>query len=308
MAEALWVAPGRAWLQHEVLPAPSRDQVVVTATHSGISRGTEALVFRGGVPESEWERMRCPHQAGRFPGPVKYGYASVGLAEGARVFCLHPHQDRYVVPRDAVLPIPDAVPSERAVLAANCETALNALWDLGELPNRVLVIGGGVVGLLTGWVLAQHTAVQLCDVSPERADIAQALGMDFATPDTAWRELDTVVHASGTASGLRQALDACGFEGTVLELSWYGDAEVGVPLGGAFHARRLTLRASQVGAVAPARRATTTHRDRLNEALSRLTDPALDRLLDGHGRFSDLPDDLARLAASPGPLCHVVHY
>ena len=308
MAEALWVEPGRAWLQAAELPAPRADEVVVRATHSGVSRGTEALVFRGGVPASERERMRCPFQGGRFPGPVKYGYASVGVADGERVFCLHPHQDHYVVPRDALVPIPDGVPSARAVLAANCETALNAIWDLGSLPQRLLVIGGGVVGLLTGWLAARQADVQLVDLDPSREGLATSLGMAFAGPDTAWRDVPVVVHASGSEAGLRHALEACAFEGTVLELSWFGDRSVALPLGGPFHARRLTLRASQVGAVSPSRRGRVTHRQRLAEALSRLTDPALDGLLDSTGTFAELPADLARLAASPGPLCHVVTY
>jgi len=302
------VRPGEAWLAHEALAEPSPGEVLVHATHSGVSRGTEALVYRGGVPESEHARMRCPFQLGDFPGPVKYGYASVGEVEGRPVFCLHPHQDRYVVPRSAVVPLPPEVPPHRAVLAANCETALNAVWDAGELPERAMVIGAGVVGSLTAWLLGKQVRVQLVDVEARRAEVAQALGVAFALPADAWTDVPLIVHASATRAGLVQALDAAAFEGTVLELSWFGAREVSLPLGGAFHSRRLTLRASQVGSVAPRQRAMVSHRERLKAALRYLADPACEVLLDSHGAFADLPNDLARLASAAGPLCHVVHY
>ncbi|MCW7540198.1 zinc-binding alcohol dehydrogenase [Aquabacterium sp. A7-Y] len=264
-ARACWLAaPGHAEIRVEPLPAPADGEVLVRALHSGVSRGTEALVFRGEVPASEYERMRAPFQAGEFPGPVKYGYNSVGVVEagpsdliGRTVFCLYPHQSRYVVPAEAVLPLPDGVPAARAVLAANLETAINALWDAApRIGDRIAVVGCGVVGLLVAWLAARLPGckVQAIDTDADRRGMAEALGARFCLPAEASAEADIVVHASGHPAGLATALGLAGFEATVLELSWYGRRPVQVPLGEAFHARRLTLQSSQVGQVATARR------------------------------------------------------
>lgn len=311
---AFWVvAPGRGEIK-VAPPSPSEPgTIVVKASASGISRGTEALVFQGRVPESQYEEMRCPFQCGEFPAPVKYGYASVGESSaGGRVFCLHPHQDRYTVPEQAVVPVPDDVPDKRAVLAANMETAVNALWDAGpRVGDHVAVVGGGVVGCLFAALAGRipGTSVELIDVNAARAETAHHLGVPFATPDAASRDADIVVHASGTPAGLTSALGLAGFEALVLEMSWYGDAPVPVPLGEAFHSRRLILRSSQVGAVATSRRARRNHRDRLTLALDLLRDPVFDCLITGESAFEDLPETMAQLAKDPGDtLCHVVRY
>ena len=259
-ARAFWVTgPGVGALREETLAAVGAGEVLVTATHSGISRGTEALVFAGRVPRTEYERMRCPFQAGDFPAPVKYGYASVGIAKNGRlaeraVFCLHPHQTAYVVPESALLPVPEGVPPERAVLAANCETALNALWDARPLAgDRVSIVGAGVVGCLVAYLAAQipGTEVELIDLLPERRRVAETLGVRFVPPSEASRERDLVFHASGRADGAVTALSLAATDATVVELSWFGDTEVALPLGRDFHVRRLTLRSSQVGTVSP---------------------------------------------------------
>lgn len=310
VAWACWIeAPHRAAWRREVLPVPSAGQVRVRAMVSGVSRGTETLVYRGEVPEGERERMRAPFQSGDFPGPVKYGYCSVGVVTagepslaGRTVFCLHPHQSAYVVPRDAVHPVPDDVPAGRAVLAANVETALNAAWDAGVGPgDAVTVVGGGVIGALVGWLCARLPGcrVQLVDVDPARAPLAQALGLSFALPAAATGEADVVVHASATEAGLATALGLAGFEATVLELSWYGTRRVAVPLGEAFHARRLRLTSSQVGQVAASRRARWSHARRLATAIELLRDPRLDVLLGGLHPPGALPVLLARLASAP---------
>ena len=317
-ARAFWTtAPGTGELRDEPLRAPGDGEVLVEAWFSGVSRGTESLVLAGRVPPSEHARMRAPHQAGDFPFPVKYGYQSVGRVvagppeiAGRAVFCLHPHQSRYVVPASAVVPLPDGVPPARAVLAANLETALNGLWDAElRLGDRVAVVGGGVVGCLVAYLAARVPGcrVELVDIAPARAAVAAALGVAFAAPDAARPDADLVVHASGDAAGLRTALALAGQEATVVELSWYGDAQLQLGLGGAFHARRLTLRSSQVGGLPAAQRARWTHRRRLALALSLLADPALDVLVDGESPFEALPDVLPRLAAG-GALCHRLRY
>ena len=319
-ARAFWiVAPGRGALRAAALAPPAPGEVLVRTLKSGISRGSESLVFAGRVPPSQHQAMRCPFQDGDFPAPVKYGYASLGVVEhgppallGRRVFCLFPHQDRYVVPEAAVLPVPDAVPDARAVLAANMETALNGLWDgAPRLGDRIAVVGAGTVGSLMAALAARlpGTAVELVDIDPARADLAAALGCRFALPAHAAREADLVIHASGSAAGLATALALAGFEATVLEMSWYGAGAVAAPLGEDFHAKRLRLVASQVGAVAPARRARRSRRQRLALALELLADPVFDRLLTGESAFADLPATMARLAHAPrGALCEVVNY
>ena len=291
-AHAFWVVePGRGEIRSMPLAAPGPEEIRVRMLASGISRGTETLVFRGQVPVSQRDAMRCPFQAGDFPGPVKYGYSAVGLVEagpddlvGRRVFCLHPHQDRFNLPATAALPVPDAVPTRRAVLAANLETALNGLWDAAALPgDRIAIIGAGVVGGLFAALAARLPGAQvtLVDRDPARAGLAQALGCGFALPDAAPGDQDLVVQASGAPAGLVLALGLAGFEATVLDMSWYGDQPVVLPLGEAFHAKRLTLRSSQVGSVAPAQRPRWSHRRRLALALDLLADPLYDGFLDG---------------------------
>ncbi|CAL9387236.1 hypothetical protein SUDANB105_01183 [Streptomyces sp. enrichment culture] len=319
-AHAFWLAsPGQGEIREVELPEPAEGDVVVRALWSGVSRGTETLVFRGGVPSSQHAAMRAPFQEGDFPAPVKYGYLGVGVVEegpaelvGRTVFCLHPHQTRYVVPASAVTPVPDGVPAERAVLAGTVETAVNALWDAPPLVgDRIAVVGGGMVGCSVAALLARFPGVrvQLVDSDPARAETAKALGVDFAAPADALGDRDLVVHASATEQGLARSLELVATEGTVLELSWYGDRKVSVPLGEDFHARRIVLRSSQVGTVSPARRATRTYGDRLALALELLADPALDALITGECAFEDLPDVLPRLADGRIPaLCHRVRY
>jgi threonine dehydrogenase-like Zn-dependent dehydrogenase len=317
---AFWLRePGVGEIRPERLPEPGPGDVVVRALHSGISRGTETLVFRGEVPESQWAAMRAPFQDGDFPGPVKYGYLGVGIVErgpadllGRTVFCLHPHQTAYVVPADAVVPVPDGVPARRAVLAGTVETAVNALWDAPPLlGDRVTVVGAGMVGCCVARLLARFPCVdvELVDVDASRADVASRLGVPLVPPEDAGGGRDLVVHASATGAGLQLSLGLLRAEGTVLELSWYGDREVTVPLGAAFHSRRLALRASQVGTVAPARRSSRTTRDRLALALDVLRDPAFDALLTGSSSFHDLPEVMAQLADGRLPaLCHTISY
>lgn len=319
-ARAFWVvAPGRGEIRSEPLPRPSANDVVVRALYSGISRGTEALVFQGRVPVSEYERMRAPFQTGDFPGPLKYGYGSVGRIEqgprelrGRTVFALYPHQTRYVVPANAVHVVPEDVPPQRAVLAANLETAINALWDARpQVGDRVVVIGAGTVGSLIAW-LAGRTAgcdVELVDTNPDRAALAEGLGVRFATADTVSAPADVVIHASGSPAGLELALRVAGFEATVVEASWHGNQRVSLPLGEAFHARRLTLKSSQVGSVAATQRPRWDASRRMQLALALLNHAALDRLITGESDFETLPATMAALAAAPGhTVCHRIRY
>jgi threonine dehydrogenase-like Zn-dependent dehydrogenase len=293
--------------------------VQIRALHGAISRGTERLVLAGAVPASEFDRMRAPFMSGAFPFPVKYGYSTVGRVtrgpatlEGRAVFALHPHQRVFTVPVDAVVPLPDAVPPPRAVLAANMETALNAVWDAQPAPaDRIAVVGAGVVGSLVAWLCGQLPGAQvtLVDVEASRADLARRLGVGFAAPNNAPQDCDLVIHASGTAAGLATSLDLAGMEAPILELSWYGAGDVAVPLGGAFHSRRLKLISSQVGQVAPSHRARWSFQRRLAAALDLLADARLDALLAPAIKFADLPARLPDiLATQSGVLCQLIDY
>lgn len=319
-ARAFWLrTPGLGEIRPVELPSPGADEVLVRTSYSAVSRGSEALVFRGRVPEGQRDVMRAPFQDGEFPGPVKYGYLNVGVVQqgpahlrGRTVFCLYPHQTRYVVPADAVVPVPETVPAARAVLAGTVETAVNALWDGAPLVgDRVAVVGAGMVGGAVAGVLARlpGARVQLVDVDPRRAAVAEAFGVAFASPEDAVGGCDLVFHASATADGLARSLDLLATDGTVIELSWYGDGEVAVPLGGRFHSGRLTVRGSQVGTVAPARRGRRSPADRRALALELLADPAFDALIDGESTFEELPQVLAQLAdGQGGALCRRVRY
>ena len=319
-ALAFWlIAPGVGEIRPVTVSEPGPDEVLVRTLRSAVSRGTETMVFRGQVPASQHAAMRAPFQEGAFPGPVKYGYLNVGVVEqgppalqGRTVFCLYPHQTAYVVPSRSVVLVPDGVPPERAVLAGTVETAVNAVWDAAPLVgDRVTVVGAGMVGCCVARLLAGFPGicVTLVDIDPARAAVAATLGVDFALPAEAAGERDLVFHASATGAGLQQSLDLLVTEGTVIDLSWYGDADVSLSLGAAFHSRRLTIRSSQVGAVAPARRGTRTMSDRLTLALDLLRDPAFDVLLTGESPFADLPTVMAKLSDGSLPAqCQGITY
>lgn len=320
--KAFWsVAPGLGELRSApVDPMEEKVSGVVTvqALYSGVSRGTESLVFNGRVPKSEYQRMRAPFQEGDFPFPVKYGYASVGEVVdgppellGKRVFCLYPHQTRYTVPVSAVTPLPDELPAERAVLAANMETAINGLWDASPgIGDRIAVIGLGVVGLLVGWLANQipGTRVTVVDTNPGREAVAKALGLHFGVALDR-DDHDLVFHTSGHPAGLETALEAAGTEGRIIEMSWYGDQPVPVSLGGQFHSRRLHLRSSQVGQIPPYRQPRWNHRQRLELALTLLCDPRLDALISGESPLPAMPETMARiLTDGRDTLCHRIVY
>lgn len=318
-AQALWyVAPGKADIRAETLEKPRPGEVRLTAVASALSRGTERLVYSGRVPESEYERMRAPFMGGAFPFPVKYGYAMVARVadgppalQGRLAFALYPHQTAFNLAAEKIVPLPDGLPPERAALAANMETALNAVWDGAPGPaDRIAIVGAGVLGLLVARLAAgMRAAVTVVDTNPQRADVAAKLGAAFATPDRAPDNCDLVVHTSASAAGLATALRLAGNEATVLELSWYGSGEVNVPLGDVFHSRRLKLIASQVGQVSPSRRARWDYRRRLTAALDLLQDPALDALIAPPVAFKDLPTTLpAILNPTSGVLCQLIRY
>jgi threonine dehydrogenase-like Zn-dependent dehydrogenase len=319
-ARAFWItAPGSGAIHSEALAARSADEVLIRTLYSGVSRGTESLVFNGRIPLSQYQLMRAPFQTGDFPAPLKYGYSSVGVVEagpsallGQTVFCLYPHQSAYIVPASAVIPLPPGLPAARAILAANMETALNGLWDATpRLGDRIVVIGAGTVGLLSAYLAARIPGceVHLIDIATEKATIANTLGLGFIPPEQAPQDADLIIHASGAPEGLRLALTLAAFETTIVELSWYGDQQVTLPLGEAFHVKRLRLYSSQVGSVASSQRARWDYHRRLTTALHLLEDPLLDHVINSECSFNELPQRMTELANNPGTvLCHRVCY
>ena len=317
---AFWIRqPGSGEIRPDATREPGAGEVRVRTRFSAISPGTELLVFQGRDPESEWARMRAPFQEGDFPGPVKYGYLNVGVVEagpvellGRTVFALAPHQTASVLPASAVVPVPASVPARRAVLAGIVETALNALWDVPALVgDRITIVGGGLVGACVARLAVRQagTTVTLVDTDPSRAAVATAIGARFATPATAPDRQDVVYHASGSGAGLELALTLLRTEGTVADLSWYGDTPVVLPLGGAFHSQRLTIRSSQVGMVGASRRDHRTRHERLTLAVELLADPAFEVLLADSRPFEDLPRLLAGMAGGDRTgLCPVIEY
>jgi hypothetical protein len=311
LARAFWIlAPGVGEIRTETLPPPGPEQLRLRMLATGISRGTEATVFAGRVPMSQHDAMRAPLMEGTFSFPLKYGYSAVAITEsGARVFVLHPHQDICNAPAALCIPVPDGVPTHRAVLAANMETALNILWDAAPLAGeRMMVIGAGVVGLLSAALLARlpGAVVTLVDTDPARVVLARHFGCGFAQPDAAPDAQELIVHASGTEAGLRLALERAAFEARIVEASWFADIQLALPLGEAFHQRRLRLISSQVGSVAAAMRGRRSHAQRLGMALALLADDRFDICLEPATPFEDLPHRMPDLLARG--LCHVVTY
>lgn len=318
-ANAYWVTEtGDGELRPEALPPRQEGEALVRTLYSGVSRGTERVVHEGRVPERVADLMQAPHQEGDFPGPVKYGYLSVGTVEegpdewrGQTVFSLHPHQDLYVVPTSQLTAIPKDVPARRAVLTGIVEVAVNALWEAGpRLGDRVAVVGGGLVGGVLATLLRKYPLgrLQLVDADPEKRNLAEKLSIEFAEPEDAKSDNDIVFHCSASNEGLKLSLQLAGDDSDVIELSWFADKEVTLPLGEDFHARRLTIRSSQVGAVALPRRHRRTNAQRLQEAVTQLKDPLFDTFLTSECQFQNLPTTLATLLERPGGFCHVVAY
>lgn len=318
-ARALWLpAPGRCEIRPEPLPAPGDGQLRVRMLFSGISRGTESLIFHGKVPEAEFDRMRGPNMGGSFPFPVKYGYAAVGEVEhgpdalrGRTIFCLHPHQDRFLLPEGMANPLPEGLPPARAVLAANMETALNITWDAGIAPgDRVAIFGAGVVGTLCAHIAAgiPGTETVLIDRDPARAGLAARLGLRFAPAGSLSGDFDVLINASGAGAALSEAIARAGQEARIVEASWHGDRPVQIPLGGAFHSRRLSIISSQVGSVPPARRARWSYARRMAKALELLSDDRLDALISGETAFGDLARAYPGILSAPATLCHRIRY
>lgn len=312
ISKSLWIErPCEAFVREQEIPELNTGENLVRTIWSGISRGTERLVFEGKVPVAEYSNMRCPAQAGDFPFPVKYGYCAIGRVEagsdsllGRTVFALHPHEDRFIAADNALHLLPDHLPPRRAVLTANMETALNAVWDSGAGPgDRILVVGAGAVGQMIAFITAglPGAKVFVADLDPDKAGAVAALGAEFIGTERPRDDHDIVFHTSASAAGLNLAIGAAGREATVVEVSWYGDRTVDAALGGRFHSHRLRLSSTQVGAIPSARTARWNYGRRLQTALRLLCDDRLDCLITAEVVFDELPARLPEILAPGAP-------
>jgi 2-desacetyl-2-hydroxyethyl bacteriochlorophyllide A dehydrogenase len=323
LRELWFTAPGAVELR-EGLPAQlATGQVRVRALASGISQGTELLLWRGEGPEPFDPSLDA---ASAPTYPRRYGYAWVGeIVEtcavdrrvGERVFALLAHGDEHCVVASAARRLPPELPAERATLAANLETAVNVVWDAGiGLGDDVLVVGGGVVGLLAGQLARRAGAsrVRLVEPLAARRLVAETLGFDAAlSPEqligAAEAEADVVIEATGRPECLDLAIAQARSEGVVAVASFYGQRVAPVSLGVAFHRRRLTLRASQVSHLPPSRAGRWSFDRRFELVCELLRDPRLDALLERPIAIADAAAVYARLAAAPqGSLQVVFHY
>ncbi len=309
--QALWIVEKQS---ANLQQASLGNGVLVRTLYSGISRGTEKIVLNGEVPESEYQRMRCHGQEGEFSFPVKYGYCSVGeVLEGSlagqQVFVLHPHQDYFRIPEERLHLLPETVPASRAILAANMETALNINWDAELVKGeRVAVIGAGVVGSLSAYLAKDQGAdAVLIDKNAQRASVAAELGIEFLTPEAVSGEFEKIIHTSASEAGLTLALNLAKEEGRIIEASWYGNKTVELPLGGAFHSRRLRIISSQVGKI-PASKANWSISSRMQRAIELLEDSRLDCLISGETGFEEIPTSYLEIINHPDTLCHRIRY
>lgn len=272
---------------------PEDDELLIGASVSAISPGTELLVYRGDVPDSLSVDPTIDALDGQFDFPLQYGYALVGTVEGIgddvdgwsvgdRAFAFAPHQTRVTVGADKAVPLPPSLPSAHAGLLPTVETAVNLVLD-GEpaVGERVVVFGAGPVGLATAHVLAGFPLDELVVVEPieRRRELARSVGADTVIePAVAGSHFegrcppgaDLAIELSGRPETLDDAIDAVGYGGRIVLGSWYGTKRAPVNLGGAFHRNDVTIQASQVSTVAPERRGRWSADRRLDVAIDRL--------------------------------------
>jgi threonine dehydrogenase-like Zn-dependent dehydrogenase len=310
-ARALFhTAPRCVEIREVPAPRPAAGEVLVRTLCSGISGGTERLVYRGEIPADLALDDTIDALAGTFSYPFAYGYACVGeVAEsGLAVFAFHPHQDVFAARADDLIPLPAIEPAS-ATLFPLVETALQVALDAGTgYRDRVIVLGAGVLGLLTG-LLMQRSGWRPLIAEPQawRRALADSLGATTAAPDELVDEkVPLVIDASGSPDAPAMALNMLAHEGTLLIASWFGTQPVVLPLGGAFHRRRLTIRSTQVSTV-PARLTRTWSRSRRRrEAVELLPELPLAQLCTHVFAFGDAPEAFRAVDEGTPGLMHAV--
>ncbi|MDD1769574.1 MAG: zinc-binding alcohol dehydrogenase [Methanomassiliicoccales archaeon] len=289
----------------ESFAAPGRGEALVLAKSSAISAGTELLYYRGHVGKAVPLDVSLPSLKGAAEYPFKYGYASVGRVgslgagtdeawKGARVFAFHPHESAYSSPTDELIRLPDELSDDDALFFASMETAASIAMDASPIAGEdVVVLGQGIIGLLTTSVLALHplSSLTAIDLLPSRRASSLNFGADLALdpglgPERILREAglesgraDLVVELSGNPEALNLALSLVGHEGRVVIGSWYGTKPVRIDLGTDFHRGRIKLIGSQVSSIGPSLTGRWDKRRRYSLVLSLLTELEPSRLI-----------------------------
>jgi threonine dehydrogenase-like Zn-dependent dehydrogenase len=306
-AHAYWlVSPSLGEIRETTIAPFLREPLFLNTLYSGISPGTERLVGSAKVPQECWETMGCLYMEGSFAFPLKYGYSLVGQVEegsdqGKRFFVMHPHQSRVVVENSDALNLPDWLPSKRATLIPNTETALNAVWDAQvSQEDRILIVGAGIVGILISFVLSKEYNLETDFLEQDQQRIRyleQLPWLKNSRLATDYKEgnYNIVFHTSASSSGLQSAINALAFEGRCIELSWYGTQLVSLQLGGSFHYDRKEIIASQVSSIARPMRKLVNFHQRKERVLCLLVDAAVDVLLEPVISFRDLPKFMSLL-------------
>ena len=319
----VFAAPRVIEIRHVALPPPGDGEVLIQTLYSGISAGTELLAYRGELdPEMVADERISTLSDSTFSYPFRYGYSCVGrversraaVPEGTLVFAFHAHQDRIVTPAEAVVPLPETNPRV-ATLFPLVETALQLTLDAGPVAHEpVVVLGLGVVGLLTA-ALLQRSGAQVTGCEPRawRREAAVAFGVPAVAPEdlaaavhrqTEGRGVPLVVEASGNPHALASALDLLAHEGTMLVASWYGTKTVPLPLGAAFHRRRLSLRSSQVSTIPAALAGRWTVARRRAAARALLVELPVDVLASHEFPMSEAAEAFAALDRGDKGLLH----
>jgi len=315
-----------------VARCPATGEVRIQTLFSGISHGSEMMVYRGEIPADLSLDATLPSLQGNFSFPIKYGYASTGriidvgegvngLEAGDLVFAFNPHETCYTVPATVVIKLPEGLDPKHGIFAANVETALNALLDAApRLGERAVIIGQGVVGLLITQLVRKAGAslIVTSDMYAKRRALSQKAGanlvVDPATESlddrvyemTGGAGADVVIEVSGEPRALNDAIKITAQEGRVVVVSWYGTKRADLALGSDFHRKRLTLRSSQVSNLDPSLAPRWTIARRRQLAASYLSELLLEELISNVVPFEQAGEAYRLICEQPQEVIQVV--
>ena len=302
------------------LPRINSNQVLIESRYSLISAGTEKSIAQGFISEKHQPFMQVPYMDGSFSLPIKYGYSVVGkvISEGKyldrRVHLMHPHQSLIVADIGNVYFISDQLYYSKAALLSNMETIVNAIWD-AEISNNeeVLICGFGGIGFLLAETIRmlKSAVVTILDTDDARISLAHKRGFETMMLNDLRREhFATAFNCSGTYGGLNNCIKAVGFEGKVIELSWYGDEMGLVDLGGSFHFNRKKIISSQVSNIPLGKKETWTFVKRKKYAEEVLNQLDLSSYGVNRIPFAEAPQFFEKLRNNdiPEDLIHVIDY
>tara|TARA_B100001113_G_scaffold7774_1_gene6337 strand:- start:2368 stop:3336 length:969 start_codon:yes stop_codon:yes gene_type:complete len=317
-AQSFWVNKKKGVIKKELLRQPlAKDELLVKAHYSGISYGTEKIVFDSHVPTNQYKFMRAPHQVGEFNKEVKYGYLSVGkVIDGPNdmlnkmVYTMFPHQSIYVIKSTLVTLIPKHIPIRRALLTANMETAINAMWDSKpSIGDKVYVVGAGIVGILMAYVLSSTFGINVTviDSDKNKKKLCEFFNIDFENSMDCIENPDIIYECSGNISVLSELINNSTLETKICILSWYGKQQSKIKMGENCFSRRLEIIFSQVGNITALKSKKWNNLSRRALALQLLDNKKLDILIDKKEiSLDELPSFFKK--GNPKGICKVVKY